>query len=149
MAMHPFVAEAESVHDAFVAELSDAALEESAHHAVHGSSIDREVELWWAFDEVVRKRGTTLPSGRGKTGCDDFLAELANAAYEVTLAQGFHGSFLEVRLGLWKALRRVFRQGRRARKFFDAFCRAPLDRVRHNESAESGRLSWNYQAATA
>jgi hypothetical protein len=39
---------------------------------------------------------------------EDFLAELADSAYRVALRHGFKGSFLQVELGIWNALREVF-----------------------------------------
>jgi len=38
---------------------------------------------------------------------EDFLAELTDAAYRVALEHGIAGSFLDVQLDLWAALRRV------------------------------------------
>jgi hypothetical protein len=38
---------------------------------------------------------------------EDFLARLTDAAYRVSLKHGFQGSFLDVQLELWSALRGV------------------------------------------
>jgi hypothetical protein len=40
-----------------------------------------------------------------KNAHGELLAELADAAYRFALHHGFKGSFVEVELGLWKALR--------------------------------------------
>jgi hypothetical protein len=39
---------------------------------------------------------------------DDFVAELAEAAYQVVLRHGLRGPFLDVELELWGALREAF-----------------------------------------
>lgn len=41
---------------------------------------------------------------------EDFLAELAVAAYGVAINLKEHGSFVELELNLWDALRKVIRQ---------------------------------------
>jgi hypothetical protein len=38
---------------------------------------------------------------------EDLLAELTATAYQVALSQGFHSSFLDVELSLWRELRPV------------------------------------------
>jgi hypothetical protein len=38
---------------------------------------------------------------------EEFLAKLTDAAYRVVLRHGIKGSFLDVELALWKALRSV------------------------------------------
>jgi len=43
---------------------------------------------------------------------EDILAELTDSAYRVVLHQGFKGSFLDLELGLWQALRGVFARPR-------------------------------------
>jgi hypothetical protein len=40
-------------------------------------------------------------------GVEEFLAELTDAAYQVALKNGIVGSFINVQLGLWSALRGV------------------------------------------
>ena len=39
---------------------------------------------------------------------EEFLAELTDAAYRVALQHRFEGSFLDVELDLWKALRSAY-----------------------------------------
>ena len=115
-----------SFREAFVAELTDAALEEVARHYVGGTSIEQELGLWKTLSQVVARYTSRLRGGEGvartRRQCEDFLAELAEAAYEVALVHGFRGPFPEVQLGLWRALRRVVREGRRAEPFFRALC---------------------------
>jgi hypothetical protein len=46
---------------------------------------------------------------------EEFLAELTDAAYRVALRHGIKGSFVEVELGLWEALRAEFVKQRNPR----------------------------------
>jgi hypothetical protein len=87
-----------------VAELSEAAWKEASQHGLRGSSIDQELKLWKAVEQVVELH-VERPTSRGQGRCEEFLAELTAAAYEVALAHGFRDSFIDVQLGLWNALR--------------------------------------------
>jgi hypothetical protein len=107
-----------SARDDFVAELSDAAWAEASRHGVGGYSIEQELELWKALRPIVSAENDKQHS----SSCEDFAAELAEAAYEVTLARGFRDSFLEVRLGMWKAIRRALRESRLTVRFFRSLC---------------------------
>ena len=40
-----------------------------------------------------------------QTDLEDLVAELTEAAYGFALRQGFNGTFVEVKLGLWHAIR--------------------------------------------
>ncbi len=44
-----------------------------------------------------------------KTSQEDFLARIAEAAYDVVLRQGLQRSFVDVELELWQKVRSVFR----------------------------------------
>lgn len=118
--------EAVSLREGFVAELTDAALEEISRHHVGGTSIEQELGLWKTLSQVVARSTATLRGGEGvartRRQCEDFLAALAEAAYEVALVYGFRGPFPDVQLGLWRTLRRVVREGRRAEQFFRSLC---------------------------
>jgi hypothetical protein len=103
---------AEAVRDRFVGELTDAALEAAARYGVQGPSVEQELELWEALGRVVQEQGEQ-PRG---PECEQLLGELTEAAYEVALGHGFRGSFAEVELGLWRALRRAFAKVRTARR---------------------------------
>jgi len=54
------------------------------------------------------------PTGTSRTtlqldpSVEEFLAELTDAAYRVALQHGIAGTFINVQLGLWSALRGVF-----------------------------------------
>ena len=47
---------------------------------------------------------------QSRSSQEQFLAELTDAAYRVALRHGVKGSFIDVELGLWKALRTVLAQ---------------------------------------
>src|SRR5947209_19499184 len=108
----------DALREELAAELSDAALETASRYGVQGASVDQEVDFWRALGHVVRV-GVERP--RPASACrEELAAELADAAYRVALAHGFRNAFVDVRLGLWKAVRRVLRTGRAARRFFRA-----------------------------
>jgi hypothetical protein len=44
------------------------------------------------------------------TATEDLVAELTDAAYRVALKHQFKGSFIDVQLDLWSALREVIRK---------------------------------------
>lgn len=50
---------------------------------------------------------TVSPALQLDAPAEEFLARLTEAAYDVALQHGFAGSFLDVRLDLWSALRGV------------------------------------------
>ena len=88
-----------SLRENFVAELADAALEEASRHGVRGTSIEQELGYWKALVPVVSgcveemRTGTSVECNSGNP--EDFLARLAEAAYEVSLEHGFRDSFLD------------------------------------------------------
>lgn len=47
---------------------------------------------------------------RNNPRLEDFLAELAAATYGVALRHGVKGSFIDLELELWQALRGIMRQ---------------------------------------
>jgi len=51
-------------------------------------------------------------SNQSRSSPEHFLAELTDAAYRVALRHGFKGSFLDVELDLWAALRSVLARDR-------------------------------------
>jgi hypothetical protein len=91
----------ETGRDQFAGELADAALVVTARHGVRGPSVERELELWHTFGDVVRETGCA--PAREET----LLARLTDAAYQVALAHGTRGSFIDLELDLWRALRRT------------------------------------------
>jgi hypothetical protein len=85
----------------FAGHLADAALAVTARHGVRGESVERELELWHSFGDVVRRRGCA-PEQR-----DALAAELTDAAYRVALAHGARGPFVDLELDLWRLMRRA------------------------------------------
>lgn len=110
----------EIVRDGFVGELTEAALPVVSRHGVNGFSVDQEIGLWKRFGEVVRRQNWL--GGDGHDLPDVLSAELAEAAYSVSLEQGFRGSFVDFELDLWTVLRRVAREGAWARSFWGYLC---------------------------
>jgi hypothetical protein len=102
------LAGADPYREELLGELTDAAFEVASRHGVKGPSVDQEVELWNALCEVVRKQCNQSGVARARSRPVDLPAELTDAAYRVALEHGFRGSFLDLRLDLWKALRRAF-----------------------------------------
>ena len=111
----------EAVRDGFVGELTEAALQVASRHGVYGFSVDQEIGLWKRLGEVVGRRRNSAADDRDLP--EVLSAELALAAYEASLERGFRGSFLELQLDLWTALRRVAREGTWAPLFWSRFRR--------------------------
>jgi hypothetical protein len=100
----------ENRRDDFAGTLADAALMVTARHDVHGSSVERELELWHSLGDVARD-----------TGCapdreEALLARLTDAAYQVALAHGSARPFIDLELELWRSLRRVLTNGKALRR---------------------------------
>jgi hypothetical protein len=91
----------EKRRDDFAGKLTDAALVVTARHNVHGSSVERELELWHSLGDVVRDTGCA--SDREEA----LLAQLTDAAYQVALAHGTARPFVDLELELWRSLRRA------------------------------------------
>src|SRR5947209_5916371 len=79
-------------------QLTDAALPVALRHHVRGSSVDVELTVGHAVEQALKRR--TGPGGR-----DEVVAEVADAVYLASLRRGLPGSFLDLRLDLWHALR--------------------------------------------
>jgi hypothetical protein len=138
MIVNASVTPVEQLRDGFLGELTDAALETALRHGVGGPSVDQELDLWHVLNEPLRRR-VPCPDGtsRAETRREDFLAELADAAYQETLRHGFRDSFLDVRLDLWEALRRVFWEGRFAGAYLRAACGETAGRCRAARGADA------------
>ncbi len=91
-----------AARDRLVGELTEAALEAASRYGVRGPSVEQELNLWHALDEVVHRQAR-----RAGPQCEQLLGELTEAAYGVALGHGFRAPFAEVELGLWRALRRA------------------------------------------
>jgi hypothetical protein len=95
----------EKRRDDFAGSLADAALMVTARHGVHGSSVERELELWHSLGDVVREIGCA--SDRAEV----LLARLTDAAYQVALTHGTARPFIDLELELWRSLRRALTIG--------------------------------------
>ena len=92
--------EGETAQESLVASLTESALEVALRHGARGASVDQELELWHALDEVICRP-------RRRRNRDGLLAEATAAAYGVVLGRGFRGTFVELEMDLWKALRQA------------------------------------------
>jgi hypothetical protein len=109
------------VQDEFLGELTEAALRVASRHGVRGFSVDQEIGLWKRLGEVLRRWEVNPDSER--TMQETLSAELAEAAYEDALQKGSRGSFLDVQLDFWRALRQVTSEGDWTRRNWRWFCR--------------------------
>jgi hypothetical protein len=100
----------ESARDAFLAELTVAALDAANRFGVCGPSSDLEVDLRHQFDAMLRDR-RSLP-GRTSLTWDDRAAALTAAAYQVMLNHHFSGAFVDLEMDVWLRLRQVIRRNR-------------------------------------
>jgi hypothetical protein len=85
----------ETVRERLVGTLTDAAVEVAARRGVRGS-VDLELAVWQALDRVQPRRAS-----------DDYLAQLTEAAYRVTLARGPRAPFLDLEMDLWRTFRQT------------------------------------------
>ncbi len=96
----------EHVLDDLRAELTEATYQVVLGHGVReGTAVDLELDLWRELGKVLHARQAAPARDAGP--CEDFLAELTDAAYRVALGRGLQRSFLGTELGLWKALRQA------------------------------------------
>jgi len=102
----------ESWTEEFAGELTEVAYPVALKHGVRGSWLDFELDVWKALQKVLRRQhGEPLLIGVDNPSppmLEEMEAELTQAAYQVALRRGFSGSFLDVELGLWQALREAY-----------------------------------------
>jgi len=123
--MSATVAKIDKVRDHLLADLSEAAFEVTAQHGTYGSSVDQELELWQALGRVLRRPCKGIPSRSGsptRMPREDFVAELTEAAYQVSLQRGFDGSFVDLKMDLWHTLGKVVKENRLVRVLCGAPC---------------------------
>src|SRR5262245_22527747 len=99
--------------ETLASELADAALMAVAPQGVRGPSIDLELGLWKALGRTLAKLAEEPRST--EDACEQKVARLTRAAYEVALGEGIQGSFLDMELRLWKAMRTVVGRNRSQR----------------------------------
>jgi len=88
------------------AELTDAAYPIALRHGVQQHWLELELYLWHALGTTIAKWDRRLPPlQRLGAPCEDFLAELTDAAYRTMLRFGVRGSFLDVELSVHQAFR--------------------------------------------
>jgi hypothetical protein len=94
---------ADAARERLVADLADIAYPVALRHGA-APSVDVELEVWHAIDRALRPGAAwqrLLSPGRQR---DQALAAASDAVYRVALRHGFKGSFLDLELGLWRAL---------------------------------------------
>jgi hypothetical protein len=93
------------------AELTDVAYAFALRHGVTGWWIDLQLDLWRMLAEAVEQAES--PSARCldeiEAWQEGLLADVTTVAYRTALRHGLRGPFLEVKRGLYQALRRVIR----------------------------------------
>lgn len=96
--------------EVLASELADAALQAVARQGVRAPSVDLEIGLWKALGHTLGRLEAEAPPTAD--GCEQRVASLARAAYETALSGGIRGSFLDLELGIWNAVRQVVRRQR-------------------------------------
>jgi hypothetical protein len=99
----------------FTAELADAVYFELLRSRIRGSWLDLKIDLWTTLAETVRQRLERLPLSTRPTDAvepwrEAELAELTDAAYRIGLRYGPQCPFLDVELGLHRALEKVIQR---------------------------------------
>jgi hypothetical protein len=101
----------------FAAELTSAAYPLVLRHGncfVQGWWIKVELGLWRALAESVKKWARECPPAGPRyefeTSLEGLLVDLTERAFFVAVKHGIKGSFLEVKLGLYRAFRLVIRR---------------------------------------
>jgi hypothetical protein len=107
-----FTPKVEENREAFVAELTEAALVVAVKDGTYGRSVEIEIDLAHALGTALRDRGHRIGLHRADHGWEERLAELTDAAYQVLLHHRFRHNFIEVQLDLRKAFRYVIRRNR-------------------------------------
>lgn len=80
-----------------VGDLADIALPVALRHHIHGNSVEAELAVGNAVERAL---------GAARTNRGDELAEqVADRVYQAVLRRGFSGSFVDLRLDLWHAMR--------------------------------------------
>jgi hypothetical protein len=85
--------------DHWVGNLMDVALPVALRHHVEGNSVDVEVIVGHAVEGAVGAARTIR--------CDELADQVADGIYQAALRRGFPGSFVDLRLDLWHAMRQA------------------------------------------
>src|SRR5262245_28044775 len=89
------------------ARLTETALSLASRHQVHGASVDQELDIWRALRQAMGSLPVIGKDCASPTCRDHLAATLSDAVYSEILKRGFDGSFLDVRMDVWKTLRRA------------------------------------------
>jgi hypothetical protein len=100
----------DTAREKLLAELTCAALKTAAQHGVQGASVDIEIDVWNAMEDVLNREGSD--SATAVKRWEDRLSRWTEAAYRVVLAHGFAGSFLELEIDLWQRFHQKIRTHR-------------------------------------
>jgi hypothetical protein len=90
---------AATLTDRWAGALADAALPVALRHHVRGNSVDVELAVGHAVERALKTGRPAAP--------EDLVARVADGVYEAALRRGLPGPFLDLRLDLWRALRRT------------------------------------------
>ena len=100
----------------FAAELTSAVYPLVLRRGPKDSWLQMELGLWRALAETVkrwaRQRPAAAPPDAFEAWRDGLLVELTESAFSVAVRHGIKGAFLEVELGLYRAIRAVMRRKR-------------------------------------
>jgi hypothetical protein len=102
----------EKKRDAFLADLTEAALAVAGKHGVSGSSVELEIDLWNALKTALRDRADRESHDQAEHHWEERIADLADTAYHVLLQHPFCDAFGDLQNDLWKSLRQVIRRDR-------------------------------------
>ncbi len=83
----------------WVGELTDVALPVTLRHHVRGNSVDVELTVGHAVEQALGSARTAEPG--------ELADRVADGVYQAALRRGLPGSFLDLRLDLWQALRQA------------------------------------------
>jgi hypothetical protein len=96
MCIKPNVA---TMPECWAGELADVALPVTLRHHVRGTSVDVELTVGRAVERALR---SSLAVSQ-----DELADRVADGVYQAALQRGLSGSFLDLRLDLWHALRQA------------------------------------------
>jgi hypothetical protein len=98
----------------FAAELTRAVYPITLRHGTRCSWLKMELSLWRALAETVKKWAREWPpagpSHELEVWQEGLLVDLTEGAFSITLQHGARGPLLEVKWGLYRALRSVLRR---------------------------------------
>ena len=98
----------------FAAEVTSAIYPLVLANQPKGLWVTVELGLWNALSETIKRwarlRAAVASLGDMTAWQEGFLVDLTQSAYQVALKNGIGGSFLELKLGLYRAVRLVIRR---------------------------------------